>query len=264
MADPDRRGAAGGEPPLTLEDRRGGGGRGPAPVMLIISVLVLAVMVAGVVWLYRGGSRGPGDAPQPVGVPLRDVRVAAPAQPKPADPAAGLSIYKDNSAAPASPTFAPGPEQPGPRPGAAPAPAPAPADKTDAIGALAERSAPDARPQKLAQADVKPPVHAASPSKETAKATPEAAKTTPNSAAAAGPAEVQIGAFSTRAMADEAWTADAAAAPGAMAGRSKRVTQIERDGRTLYRVSITGFASREAATALCGRLKAAAHSCIVR
>ena len=260
MADPDRRGVAGGEPPLTLEDRRGGRGRGPAPVMLIISVLVLAVMVAGVVWLYRGGSRGPGDAPQPVGVPLRDVRVAAPPQPRPADPAAGLSIYKDNSAPPASPTFAPGPEQPGPRPGAVAAPAPA----TDAIGALAVSSAPDAKPQKLARADVKPPVHAVAPPKEAPKATPGDAKTTPDAAAAAGPAEVQIGAFSTRAMADEAWTADAAAAPGAMAGRSKRVTQIERDGRTLYRVSITGFASHEAAAALCGRLKAAAHSCIVR
>ena len=267
MAETDRRSyGMGQEPPLTL-GRRGAGQRSrrPAPVTLILSVLVLLVAGAGVFWLYRSGTRGSSDAPQPVGTPLRDVRVAAPPQSEPPNPAAGLSIYKDSGAPPAAPTFAPSPEQATPRPTEAPAvqappiaqtaaatphpqaapsspaaehkPAPAQSAGGDPLGALIDRSTgpvpkPAAKPVKMAEAT--------------------------------GPAEIQIGAFSSAAQADQGWSAAAAAAPGSLAGKGKKVVPVDRDGATLYRTFITGFASREAAQAACDRLKSAGRTCFVR
>jgi hypothetical protein len=262
MADPDRRSlGAGGEPPLTLGDRRAPRSRRPAPISLIVSVLVLVTVIAAVAWLYRSGVRGPGAAPQPVGAPLGDVRVPAPPQSQSQDPAAGLSIYKDQGNAPPSPAFAPPPEEPAPRPtdqkaadaaraspGAtsdATAPPAGPttaAPRGDALGALIDKSTrpATARPQQVAAA-------------------PGGAFAQP----AVG-ADVQIGAFSSEAQADAAWSAAAAAAPGAVAGHGKRVLPLTRDGATLYRTFITGFASRDAAQAVCDRLHAAGRSCFVR
>jgi cell division protein FtsN len=83
--------------------------------------------------------------------------------------------------------------------------------------------------------------------------------------AIAGAAVVQIGAFSSEALADREWGKAAGVAPGAMAGKGKRVVAVTRDdGATLYRTSITGFASRDDAVALCDKLKAAGGSCFVR
>ena len=116
MSDPDQRPYAS-EPPLAFDDRRRPRRGGPAPVTLIVSVVLLAVVAGGVFYFYRGGVRGANDAPQPVGAPLRDVRTPAPPQLQAADPAAGLSIYKDDPNTVLAPVFAPPPEQPAPRPG---------------------------------------------------------------------------------------------------------------------------------------------------
>jgi cell division septation protein DedD len=101
------------------------------------------------------------------------------------------------------------------------------------------------------------------------------AKTTPAKAAAkdavkdaakedGGAAVVQIGAFSSESLADKEWSKAAAVAPGEMAGKGKHVVAVTRDGGTLYRTSITGFASRDQARALCDRLQAAGANCFVR
>jgi len=275
MADPDRRSyGAGGEPPLTLGERRAPRERGPTPVTLIVSVIILLVAIGGVAWLYRAGARGPGAAPQPVGAPLGDVRVAAPPQSEAPDAAAGLSIYKDKADTGATPAFAPPPEEPAARPapaqpqtGEAPAlttpeaatpPAASPrsdagstaAAHGDALGALIDRST---RPAPVV---AHPAAHPAVEHADSAR--PQ------QLAEAGGGVEVQIGAFSSQAQADQAWSAAASAAPGAMAGHGKRLVPLSRDGATLYRTFITGFASRDAALALCDRLKAAGRSCFVR
>jgi len=52
--------------------------------------------------------------------------------------------------------------------------------------------------------------------------------------------------------------------PAAMKGKGKKVEPLTRDGKDLYRTSITGFASRDAAEAFCGKLKAAGKDCIVK
>jgi hypothetical protein len=239
--------------------------RRPAPVTLILSLLVLAVAGAGVFWLYRSGTRGTGDAPQPVGAPLRDVRVAAPPQSQQPDAAAGLSIYKNNGAPPAAPTFAPAPEEPTPRPAeAAAAPPPAAPEVSTRAQALAPA---ETNHKAAAAAAAGDPLGALidRSTKPTAKlvAKPAAEKPVKVADATQG-AEIQIGAFSSQAQADEGWSAAASAAPGPLAGKGKRVVPLDHDGSTLYRTFVTGFASREAAQAACDRLKAAGRTCFVR
>ena len=256
MSDPDRRGA---EPPLTLDSRRRPSrGRGPAPVTLIVSLLLLVIVAGGVFYMYRSGARHAGDAPQPLGAPLGDVRAPAPPQAQTPDAAAGLTISKDDpNAAPAPATLAPPPEQPLPEPAppqaasAAPPPPPPPApgdkptkaDKADSIDALIAESA-------------KPSVKPAKPVKPATEAKP--------ATDASGTFVVQIGAFSSQSLADREWSKAAAVAPGSMAGKGKRVAAVDKDGATLYRTAITGFTSREAAQALCDRLAAAGGKCFVR
>jgi len=249
MSDFDQR-PRGGEPPLTLDKRGAPRGRGPAPVTLIVSVLILIVVVAGVLWLYRGGVRGANGGPPTIGAPAGEARTPAPAQSASPDTAAGLSIYKDNGAAASGPpTFAPAPEEPAARPVAvAPSPVAPPSvpkpRSADAIGDLLDKP-PSAKPGKPAKPTV-------------------VAKSAPPPGVSPGPAEVQIGAFSSAAQADQGWSAAAGIAPGAMAGMGKKVVPVTVDGRTLYRTFVTGFASHDAAQALCARLKSAGRTCFVR
>ena len=79
---------------------------------------------------------------------------------------------------------------------------------------------------------------------------------------ATGGSAVQIGAFSSRALADKGWNDALAAAGGS--GLGTAVTAVQSNGATLYRTTVTGFASRDAAAAFCDRLKAAGKSCFVR
>jgi len=251
------------EPPLTLDDRRRAPrGRSPAPVTLIVSLLLLVVIAGGVFFMYRSGVRGAGQAPQPLGAPLGDVRAPAPPQAQTPNAAAGLTISKDDPNAPtAAPTLAPPPEEPLPqaapsiaasasasspavKPSAPPPPPARAADKGDPIDRLiAQADKPKAAPAKAAAA------------KDVAKAS---ALNTGDSAV------VQIGAFSSEAVADKEWSKAAAVAPGAMAGKGKRVVAVTKDGATLYRTAITGFASRDQAQSLCERLQAAGANCFVR
>jgi len=296
------RGSYASEPPLAFDSRRPRrGGGGPAPVTLILSVLLLAGVAGGVYYMYRGGLRGANDAPRPVGRPLNDVRTVAPPQATTADPAAGLSIYKDDpNAAPGAPAFVAPPEQPTPRP----APTPATASASAVVAAPAAESA-TATP--LPVAPVAPPQPKAAPLKavpvkaapaKTPHAQPDAidkllaetldkpakpghdkaradgakaddGKSAANPAKAqadkSGPAVVQIGAFSSQVLADKSWNQAHGVGGGAMAGKTKRVTPVTKpDGSTVYRTAIGGFASRQDAQALCDKLKASGQTCFVR
>jgi cell division protein FtsN len=268
MSYPDRRDA---EPPLTLDDRRRGPrSRGPAPATLIVSLLLLAVVVGGVFFMYRSGVRGAGQAPQPLGAPLGDVRAPAPPQAQSPDAAAGLTISKDDPNAPTTaPTLAPPPEEPLPEQ-AVPA---TQAVSATAGGATANRSVPPPPPPPARAADKGDAIDRliseasktkTTPAKDAGKAA--TAKDSPTDPAkdSGGPAVVQIGAFSSESLADTEWSKAAAVSPGAMAGKGKRVIPVTKDGSTLYRTAITGFASREQAQALCDRLQAAGASCFVR
>ena len=53
-------------------------------------------------------------------------------------------------------------------------------------------------------------------------------------------------------------------APGLAAGKGKNVEKVDKDGKTLFRVQVTGFKDRPAATAFCDKLKAAGKACFVK
>jgi hypothetical protein len=251
---------------LSFDARQPVRGGGPAPMTLILSVLVLAGIVAAIFFFYRSGVRQAGQAPQPVGVPVGEMKAAPPSEAQPADPASGLQIYRSDAEPTADkpPNFVPPPEEPAVR--AAPsAPvvvtqAPAPAAKTvQAAPAPAIRPAIPVEPP-AAKAAAAPPPKPAPVKQAAAKPEPAPAKAAP----ATGGAVVQIGAVTTTALANKAWSDAVAAAPGLAAGKGKSVTKIDKDGATLYRTAVTGFASKADAQAFCAKLKSAGKSCFVR
>ncbi|WP_269716644.1 cell division protein FtsN [Caulobacter sp. NIBR2454] len=256
MSDPERGAyAPHTDEPLAFDARRPVRGSRPFPLTLIISGVVLLTLIVAIALIYRGGVRAPNEAPQPVGEPAGQMKGPAPLDAQPADPAAGLQIYRSEGQAEegAEPNFAPPPEEPQPRP--APSTAPVQAAGLPPAQATPAQPAPTPVPTKA------PPAAAPAPAPAKATTPPAAA---PAPAASGGAAAVQIGAFSSAALADKGWNDAARIAPGAAAGKGKRVEQIERDGKTLFRTSVTGFGSRSEAQAFCDALKAAGKSCFVK
>jgi hypothetical protein len=240
------------EQSLAFDARAPVRGSRPVPMTLIVSAVVLVTLIVAIFLIYRGGVRREGDAPQPVGPTVGEIKGPAAPESRPADPAAGLQIYRGDPAAPANPAFAPPPEQPLARPTTPIAPA-------DPIGAALERgeAAVAAPPAPALKAPAAPPVPAPKP------VTPVAKTVTP-APAAGGPAAVQIGAFSSAALAEKGWNDAARLAPGMAAGKGKSVQTVEAGGKTVYRTAVTGFASRAEATAFCSALKAGGKDCFVR
>lgn len=250
--------------PLTFDPRQPVRGARPIPFTLILSTLVLAALVAAIFVFYQSGVRQAGEAPQTVGVPVGGIKAAAPADAQPQDPAAGLQIYRSEAGGPMEtvqpPQFTPPPEQPQAPPSTpvvmAPAPAPAPLRAIKPEIPAAPPAAPKVSSTK-----------ALAPSPRTISDVLEAQKPpapAPKPAVATGGAVVQIGAVSSTALADQAWRQAVAIAPGLAAGKGKSVEKIEKNGATLYRTAVTGFASKAAAQAFCDKLKAKGKSCFVR
>jgi len=230
----------------SFDPRSGRGGRdvgrgGGPPITLIVSGIVLVLLIVAVVVFYRSGVRSSTDAPPAVGTPVGEMKVDAPIEAQPVDPAAGVRVYRDEAETTDAPvTFTPPPEQPQPRPAAPPTPAPT--------------------------GSALPPVVApATPAPQPARPTP--APTAPAAetpAAATGSASVQIGAFSSTAIADREYAAVAGRFGQYASGAQKRVTEVTNaNGTTLYRTAFSGL-SRERALAFCNALKAAGRDCIVR
>jgi hypothetical protein len=232
--------------PLSFDARQPVRGSRPAPFTLIASGFVLILLVAAIVLFYRAGVREAGQAPATVGTPVGPISTAPPPGSQPADPAAGLQIYKGESgetAGSAAPTFAPPPEQPAPRP------APTAPVATAQLPPAAPAGAGRLKPAQPLEAPPKP----------------AAPKPAPKPAApAAGGFSVQIGAFSSQALADKGYVDAGRIAGVDIAGKSKQVEAIERGGSTLYRTSVAGFASRAQAASFCGELKAAGKACFVK
>ena len=75
---------------------------------------------------------------------------------------------------------------------------------------------------------------------------------------------VQIGAFSTEALAEQSMNAVAAKIPGRTAGKTLKVEKAEIGGKTLNRALVGGFASKADADSFCTALKAQGGDCSVR
>jgi Flp pilus assembly protein TadD len=76
------------------------------------------------------------------------------------------------------------------------------------------------------------------------------------------PVVVQLGAFSNEANAERAWVQ--ASGRYHLQGRRPLTTTIDVNGRTMHRVSVSGFASAADAQRLCGSIKAQGGVCFVR
>jgi hypothetical protein len=76
------------------------------------------------------------------------------------------------------------------------------------------------------------------------------------------PVVVQLGAFSNDVNAERGW--QQVSARYGLAGRRPLTTTFNQDGRTLYRVSVSGFASVADAQRLCGQIKSHGGICFVR
>ncbi len=218
-------------------DARGGAPRKPIPMMLIISVVVLLVLLAAIGLIYGiGGVRSPGDAPPVVGESVGDLTGPAPVDAQPVDPEGDITAY-DAAPEAETPEFAPPPEAVQPRP----------------------------EPREPAEAAPLPPARVAeTPNPAPAEKATPAPRPEPAPAAATGSASVQIGAFSSREVADREYAAVAAAFPEYARGRTKGVEQVTSSaGSTLYRTTFNGF-SREQATAFCAALRNAGRDCLVR
>lgn len=230
------------------DPRRAPASKSP-PITLIISAVVLLLLIVAVVLFYRSGVRSSTDAPPAVGVPVENMKVEAPLDAQPVDPEAGIRVYRDGGEpADVAPTFTPGPEEVLPRP--APA-APAAPVESSALPPAAPAPAP------AAPAPVTPAPAAKAPAATPAPAPAPAL-------AAGGSSGVQIGAFSSTAIADREYAAVAARFGQYASGAEKRVQEVTAaNGATVYRTTFTGL-SRERAVAFCNALKAAGRDCIVR
>ena len=246
--------------PLSFDARRPVRGGSPISLTVAISALVLVVLGAGAVFLYRDGMRGQGEAPKAVGnVVAQNKTAPAPEAQPAADPAEGLQILSqkdgDPEAPPAATSYAPAPEQPDARP------LPRPTIPTEQATLPPAQAAPP--PVKPAPRPVEVASNAPKPTAPVAPPKP-ATLPKPASTPVAGSVSVQIGAFSSAALAEKGWREAASIAPGDAAGKGKRVEPVDRNGSTLYRTSVTGFASKVDAALFCDKLKSAGKSCFVK
>jgi hypothetical protein len=74
---------------------------------------------------------------------------------------------------------------------------------------------------------------------------------------------VQIGAYSTAAMSQEAWRALKAAMPDKTTSLSNATTRVQVGGHTFYRAIVQGFPSNAAAATFCESLRASGRACLM-
>jgi outer membrane biosynthesis protein TonB len=256
--------------PLRFDARRAPSDSRPLPMTLWISITVLLVLLAGVAYVYRHGVRPAGQAPQVVGAPVGATKAPPLAKEQSADLAAGLQVYKSETNPPSppqtAPKFVPAPEQPALRPLTTPTPTAAPVPVAPPASAPAPVVATVKTPAKAPT-----PPAAPAPSDARVASAAFASPASPASAASAASQPsgadgtlVQIGAFSSAALAEKGWNDTARVLPGAMTGKTKQVQMVQADGKTFYRAFVGGFASRADAQAFCASLISAGKKCIVR
>jgi len=201
------------------------------PVTLLVSAGVLLVLIIAVVLFYRSGLRSSTDAPPAVGTPVAQLKVEAPLEAQPVDPEAGVGLYDEGPGTTTAPEFAPPPETPLPRPA----------------------------PRPIETAEATPPVRPATPAPR-----PVAEAPVPVATGAGGGAAVQIGAFSSTAVADREYAAVASRFPGFARNATKRVQEVTAsNGSTVYRTTFTGLSAADA-RAFCAAIQAGGGDCLVR
>ena len=259
--------------------RRGGGQ--PMPVTLIISGVILIVLVAAMAVFFVHNAHDNGTAPSagqsidaiksPSGVPEAKPAEQSGVQigytqgtpPIPTD----ANTAAASAASAGAPTFTAPPEAPGVRPTPSTTPASAKPQTIDAILKEAPaKPAPKTSDEIIAEASAKPVQTVAKPKPAPkAEAIAPAAKPEPKPAAAksVGPM-VQIGAFSSDALAEKSMIDVSAKIPAKAAGTTLKIEKAQVGGKTLSRALVAGFASKADADSFCAALKAQGGACSVR
>ncbi|HLZ78162.1 MAG TPA: SPOR domain-containing protein [Sphingomonas sp.] len=238
---------------------------------LVVALVALGLVIGGVYWLKQRAG-GPGTAAgdptliaaqpgaykvkptEPGGMDVKGQGDSSYATSEGADPNAKIDlsavpeapIGKDGKPVAAAPTPAPAaqpaPAKPTPVVKATPAPAPAPV--------VAKPTPVAAKPAPVA---VKPaPAKVEAPKAEQSK--PEA-----STAPASGGTQVQLGAFSSEAKANEAWKS-LSGRFGYLAALSKSVVPVTSNGKTIYRLRASAGGQ---AASICSKLKVAGEACVV-
>ena len=123
------------------------------------------------------------------------------------------------------------------------------------------RPAPDLDPAPM-PAPAPAPIRQATPGPRPTPPSAPPEPAAPASAMASGGYYLQLGAFSSTARANAAWS-EFTGKHSALSGLSADVQPLNRSGSTLYRLRAAGVPSRARAEQLCASLKAAGQPCIV-
>ena len=136
---------------------------------------------------------------------------------------------------------------------------------SDALAAAWGRPQPRPAPRPLPPVATTPvPATKAPAAPAPRPAAPVATTPAPAGSTATGTSAVQIGAFSSTAIADREFAAVAARFPQFARGSAKRVQEVTAsNGSTVYRTTFTGL-SRERAQAFCAAIQAGGGDCLVR
>lgn len=155
--------------------------------------------------------------------------------------------------------------EPRPAPPARAVPArPAPVDAGNVAGSAfashaAHPAATPAKPEAAARPALAPE---AKPARPRAAEPADELASTPHGAG--GGALVQIGAFSSTALAQKGWSDVAQVMPGRMSGKTRKVEMTSKGGKTFYRAYVGGFGSHADAVAFCEALRAKGKACFVK
>ena len=267
------------------------------PILIVMALLVLAAF-GGVVWLaYERGVASGRTEPRIITAEQGPVKVAPPASANASDnPYRGLKIYEqpapndEEAGTAATNTTSASVTPPAAKPATAMAAAPTPA--VTAVPATASAPKPAAaKPTPLQMAAASPPTQtvakpaapvtakpvppvdvpvatasnasSAAPPVQAKPAAP-AASDVSTSPAAAGAYLLQIGAYKSQEEAGSSWRAFAAKHAALLAGFSPNVKQVDLgDKGTWYRLRIGSFVDKDAANALCERLKSDGGNCFL-
>ncbi len=223
---------------------------------VVVGLVALGLVIGGIFW-FRNRDNGGGNGAlieAPAGpVKVRPQEAGGLAVDGTGDIAYGASVGDsfnsviDASAMPEEPlTETRIPPAPAPGPDAV-KPAPKPASKLVEAKPAAPKAVQSAQAQPTQPKPTQP---------KPAQAKPTAPKSSVTVVIGATPGKVQLGAFSSAALADKAWANLTRRFP-ALSGASRELSPVTVDGKTLYRLR----ASVKDPSALCARIKATGEAC---
>lgn len=252
---------------------RGGDDSRRGPILLVGAVMIVAVFGV-VVWnAYREDGAVPAEETQvlagagPFKRPFIDT--TEPAAPTIAEQAEVLDAL---DGAPATSRVASSEQRPATQPPASAAPVPG--NPTAAPSPAPLKTPTQADPVRAATAVTQPGPVALTPAPQTAAPRPAAAAPSPAPAptpivpaavkpafTASGAWLVQIAATGSEASAIEEWNRYSKASADLFAGAERVVRQADVNGKTVYRLRVGSFASKEDAAAFCSAFKAKGGNC---